>query len=260
MDVDIIGLSDRKIKFILSGVSPAFVNSLRRSMITEVPSLAIDDVNIYENTSVLFDEMLALRLGLIPLTSDLESYVIHSECSCEGGCPQCQVSITLSVEGPKTVYSNEMKSADPKVVPVDDNTPIIELKSGQKVVLEGIARLDIGKTHAKWQPAIACSYKNMPTITISKCDNCGAYIKASPRDIIAPNIAATIKNIVECSACHLCEDTCGLGGITIDSDSTSFIFSLESDGSIPAAELVQRAADVIKKKSKMLIKNLRDLT
>lgn len=210
MDVEIIEMSDRKIKFVLSSVSPAFANSLRRSMIAEVPSLAIDDVNIYENTSVLFDEVLALRLGLIPLTSDLESYVSHSECNCEGGCPQCQVSITLSVEGPKTVYSNELKSADPKVAPVDDNTPIIELMEGQKVVLEAIARLDRGKTHVKWQPAIACSYKNMP--------------------------------------------------ITIGSDSTSFIFSLESDGSIPAAELVQRAVDVIKKKAKILIKSLSDLT
>lgn len=147
MDVDIIELSDRKIKFVLSGVSPAFANSLRRSMIAEVPSLAIDDVNIYENTSVLFDEMLALRLGLIPLKSDLELYVSRSECDCEGGCPRCQVSIMLSVEGPKIVYSNELKSADPKVAPVDDNTPIIELKEGQKVVLEAVARLGLYLIH-----------------------------------------------------------------------------------------------------------------
>ncbi|MCD5409211.1 MAG: DNA-directed RNA polymerase subunit D, partial [Methanocellales archaeon] len=224
MDVEIIEMSDRKIKFILSGVSPAFANSLRRSMIAEVPSLAIDDVNIYENTSVLFDEMLALRLGLIPLTSDLESYVSPPECSCEGGCPRCQVSITLSVEGPKTVYSNELKSADPKVAPVDDNTPIIELKKGQKVVLEAIARLDRGKTHAKWQPAIACSYKNMPTITISKCDKCGACVEVCPRNILALDNTVTVQNSAECSLCRLCEDTCGLGAITIGSDSTSFIF------------------------------------
>lgn len=260
MDIDIIELTDRKTRFVVSGVSPAFANSLRRSMIAEVPSLAIDDVNIYENTSVLFDEMLALRLGLIPLKSDLSSYVLHSECGCEDGCPQCRVSITLSVEGAKTVYSKELKSADPKVAPVDDDIPIIELKEGQKVVLEAIAKLGSGKEHAKWQPAIACSYKNMPIITISKCDKCGACVDVCPSDILALDNTVTAQNSAECSLCRLCEAACGLGAIRIGSNSTSFIFSLESDGSIPVTELVQRAADSVKKKAKMLIKNLSDLT
>ena len=132
-NINIIELSDRRAKFILSGVSYAFANALRRSAIAEVPTLTIDDVNIYENTSVLFDEMLALRLGLIPLETDLDSYILHSECKCEGGCPQCQVSLTLNVEGPKVVYSGELKSSDPKIVPADEKIPIIKLIEGIKI-------------------------------------------------------------------------------------------------------------------------------
>jgi len=88
MNVEVVELDDRKAKFVLSGVTHAFANSLRRGMLAEIPTLAIDYVNIYDNTSVLFDEQLALRLGLIPLATDLDSYVLPSDCGCGGeGCP-----------------------------------------------------------------------------------------------------------------------------------------------------------------------------
>ena len=84
MEIDIIELSDRKARFVLSGVSTAFANAIRRSILSEVPVLAIDDVNIYDNTSVLFDEQLALRLGLIPLKADAKKYTFRELCKCEG--------------------------------------------------------------------------------------------------------------------------------------------------------------------------------
>ncbi|MDI6903411.1 MAG: DNA-directed RNA polymerase subunit D [Methanocellales archaeon] len=258
-NIDIIELSDRRAKFILSGISPAFANALRRSAIAEVPILAIDDVNIYENTSVLFDEMLALRLGLIPLKTDLDSYVLRSECSCKEGCPLCQVSLTLSAEGPKVVYSGELKSSDPKVAPADENIPIIELMEGQKVVLEAIAQLGKGEEHAKWQPA-TCSYKNMPTISISKCNGCGACVEACPKGILKLNDALTMTNELDCSLCHLCEDVCELGAIHVGSDPASFVFNLESHGSLPAEEVILRAADNIKGKIKRLTKCLSKLS
>src|SRR5665811_2527155 len=68
MDLKFLELTDRQARFIISGTTPALVNSIRRSLIADVPSMSIDDVNFYNNTSVLFDEMMALRLGLIPVS------------------------------------------------------------------------------------------------------------------------------------------------------------------------------------------------
>src|SRR6056297_16810 len=99
MEIDILELSDRSARFILSDVDAAFANGVRRAMLADVPTLAIDDVNIYNNTSVLYDEQLALRLGLIPLTTSLEDFVPQDKCACGGnGCPACTVSLTLSAE------------------------------------------------------------------------------------------------------------------------------------------------------------------
>ncbi len=74
MKLEIIDIKDRKAKFVLSEVTPAFANSLRRAMISDVPKMAIDYIDLYDNTSVLFDEMLSLRLGLVPLKTNADMY------------------------------------------------------------------------------------------------------------------------------------------------------------------------------------------
>lgn len=168
MDVKIVERGENEVQFMLSGVKVRFANALRRAMISEVPKLAIDDVNIHENTSLLYDEQLALRLALIPLKTDLSDYG-----------PDDRISLTLQAisperEGYMVVYSKELISADPKVEAACENIPIVKLISAereiggiksvahQKVALEAIARLGSGKEHAKWQPVTACSYKEMP--------------------------------------------------------------------------------------------------
>jgi DNA-directed RNA polymerase subunit D len=168
MDVKILERGENEVQFMLSGVKARFANALRRAMISEVPKLAIDDVNIHENTSLLYDEQLALRLALIPLKTDLSDYG-----------PDDRISLTLQAisperEGYTIVYSKELISTDPKVEAAFGNIPIVKLISAerevggiksvarQKVALEAIAKLGSGKEHAKWQPVTVCSYKDMP--------------------------------------------------------------------------------------------------
>ncbi|MEA1894816.1 MAG: DNA-directed RNA polymerase subunit D [Euryarchaeota archaeon] len=258
MNVEVVELDDRKAKFMLSGVTHAFANSLRRGMLAEIPTLAIDYVNIYDNTSVLFDEQLVLRLGLIPLKTDLDSYVLPSDCGCGGeGCPQCQVSLTLSVEGPKVAYSTELVSADPSVMPADA-VPIVKLAEGQRISLEAVARLGTGHDHAKWQAGIACGYKNMPHITVlEECDACGMCVDACPRGVLV--IADETVEVVDeraCSLCRLCESVCELDWIKVDTYPDSVIFTAESDGSMPITELIIRSADNIKERATALDKYL----
>ena len=105
MKLEILELSDRKAKFILSEVTPAFANALRRAMLSDIPKMAIDYVDIYDNTSVIFDEMLAHRMGLIPIKTNLGMYNLPDKCECNGaGCALCQVTFTLSAEGPCMVH------------------------------------------------------------------------------------------------------------------------------------------------------------
>ncbi len=251
MDIDLLELSERKARFVLSGVPASFANALRRSILAEVPVLAIDDVNIYDNTSVLFDEQLALRLGLIPLKADTKNYTLPEECTCGGaGCPSCQVSLTLSAEGPKVVYASDIISTDPAVRPTDATIPLVELKEKHKVVVEAIARLGTGRNHTKWQAGIACGYKNMPVVTIENCDGCGKCIEVCPREILKLN-GNSVKVIdeIECSLCRLCEEECDTGSISVSSDAESFVMTFETSGAMTAGELAIEAAHSIKKRA-----------
>jgi DNA-directed RNA polymerase subunit D len=239
MEIEFASLDDSLARFTLSGASAAFANAFRRAMIGEVPTLAIEDIRIYDNTSALFDEMLAHRVGLIPLKTDLSSYSTQENCSCGGaGCPGCTSTYTLSVEGPRTVMSSDLIPQDPKAAPVFDNIPIVKLTKGQKLVIEAKAILNTGRSHAKWQPTLVCGYKNHPVVSISDaCDACGLCVDECPRGILAvkgKKVQVVSGKLPDCSMCKLCERAClssGIGdepAITISAEKDRYIYMVES--------------------------------
>jgi DNA-directed RNA polymerase subunit D len=126
----------------------------------EVPVMAIDDVVIIENSSALYDELISHRLGLVPLKTDLDLFVLPELCKCESslGCVNCRVLLVLDVEAedkPLTVYSGDLVSDGDIVKPTSINIPILKLGPKQKIKLEAYAKLGQGKTHAKWIPTCA---------------------------------------------------------------------------------------------------------
>ncbi len=142
----------------LEGIDRAYANAVRRFCLAEVPAMAIDDVVILENSSVLYDETLAHRLGMIPIKTDLERYNLPEECDCGNplGCHKCRVLFVLDAKGKEkvsTVYSGDLVSEDREIRPVSETIPLVKLALGQTVKLEAYARLGKGKEHAKWQPA-----------------------------------------------------------------------------------------------------------
>ena len=268
MKISILEKKEQYLKMIVEDINPALANALRRVMIAEVPCLAIEDVWIVENDSPLYDEIIAHRLGLIPLKTDLESYVLPSQCGCEGeGCPQCQVAFTLNkeaIEGPITVYSGDLQSEDPEVGPASPNIPIVELVKGQKLVLEAYAKLGIGDEHAKWQPVTTCAYKYLPIIRIDyeRCEKCEACVSACPRQILSfKNDQVQIQNAMNCNFCMACEEACIAEpekAIQVSWHSTKFIFTVESSGALPAETIVLKACEILKGKLKTfqeLLKN-----
>ena len=155
--IKILESSDSHVKLLLKGIDRVYANALRRFAISEVPCMAIDEIVIHENSSVLYDEILAHRLGLIPLTTDLEGYILPQDCDCKTslGCTKCRVLLVLdavATDEVKTIYSGDLVSEDTRVKPYVDNIPIIKLAPSQKIKLEAYAKLGKGRHHAKWQP------------------------------------------------------------------------------------------------------------
>ncbi|MCP8304673.1 MAG: DNA-directed RNA polymerase subunit D [archaeon] len=158
MKLQILEHDEKKIKVIFKDIHRSYVNAIRRFAICEVPTMAIDEVVVLENSSVMYDELIAHRLGLIPLKTDLTRYFLPEECDCKSalGCPKCRVLLVLDVEAgnrTRVVYSGDLRSEDEFVKPVSDSIPIVKLAPKQAIKLEAYARLGKGKEHAKWQPA-----------------------------------------------------------------------------------------------------------
>src|SRR5690349_3899506 len=108
LKIEIRELTDRACKLVVSGVHPYFVNALRRTLVAEVPKLAIDKVTFYDNTSALFDEIISHRLGLLPIATDPSTLNMKGQTDAEGR-PSYLMRFTLTKEGPCTVYSSDLE-------------------------------------------------------------------------------------------------------------------------------------------------------
>ena len=156
--LEVVKKDSQKISVKLKGVPIQYANALRRICLNGVTIFAIDTVDIIENSSVLPDEGLAHRLGLIPITTDLSRFNEPSKCDCnsESGCSNCKVMLVLDTgesDVTRTVFSNELSSEDDSIKPVSDKISIVQLAPGQRVKIECYARLGRGTDHAKWNSA-----------------------------------------------------------------------------------------------------------
>lgn len=153
--ISVLKKDKTRVYFLMKGVSNVIANSLRRMIIEEVPTMAIEDVNFIKNSSALYDEVIALRLGLIPLKTDLKSYDLKEDCKCKDkGCSKCELHFKLKVVGPKDVYGEDLVCKDPKIKSIYPRMLICKLLKGQKLDLEAVAILGKGRDHAKWVPGL----------------------------------------------------------------------------------------------------------
>jgi DNA-directed RNA polymerase subunit D len=269
MRVNLLEKNDLTMRFIVDGINAPLANTLRRIILSEVPIMAIDDIIIYENSSVLHDEILALRLGLIPLKTDLDSYNLPEKCGCKSdlGCNRCRTILTLNVEadnGVRTVYSGDLIPEDPKVIPVSNKIPIVKLATGQKIRLEAYAKLGRGKEHAKWQPVSSCVYRYVPILKIddSRCDACGKCAEVCPRRVLAKE-GNRIKIVreMECILCNDCVRVCNKkpSPIQVSWDKNKFIFYIESTGALPVERIIFEALKIYEDKYSEFISQIEGL-
>lgn len=244
-----------KVTFILKNTTPQFANMLRRAVIGLVPAMAIEDVEFRKNTSALYDEVLAHRLGLIPLKTDVKSYSLQSECKCKGeGCARCTLQFTLKAKGPCMVTADELKSKDPKVKPAHPDMPIVELQKGQELELEATAILGIGKTHAKFSPALAW-YTYKPKITV----NNDTQKLAEYKDKYPPQIfkdGKIDKSLIEEKELWDACDGVNKDIVSIEYDQTTIIFNIEPWGQLTPYEIATLAIEHFQTSLEQLEKQL----
>ncbi|CAL1707555.1 unnamed protein product [Somion occarium] len=170
-------LKKDKVKFVLENVDLALANSIRRVMMADIPTIAIDMVEIESNTTVLPDEFIAHRLGQIPLVSTNcdEAIRYTRDCTCMDGCKYCTVILNLNVacnEEGKTmmITSNHLEVAlwGEEVDQIGKDEigvePILitKIRKGMELKVRCVAKKGIAKEHAKWSPCSAVGFEYDP--------------------------------------------------------------------------------------------------
>ena len=199
--LEIVNKDNQKISIKLKGISLQYANALRRICLNGIPIFAIDTVDIIENSSVLPDEGLAHRLGLIPIRTDLSRFNEPSKCDCqsETGCSNCKVMLVLDSgdsDVTRTILSNELTSEDELVKPTSDKIPIVQLAPGQRIKIECYARLGRGTEHAKWNSSniAVLTETNKEDERILTVESTGAL---KPEQIILAGVDELSNRLVE---------------------------------------------------------------
>jgi DNA-directed RNA polymerase subunit D len=228
------------LKLLVKGADITFLNSLRRSAMAHVPVLAIEDVSIYKNDSVMFDEMLASRIALVPLKTDPKSYK-HGD----------KTKVYLDVEGPKIVYSGDLQCADPKVEPVYKEIPLVKLAEGQRIKLEMVAVAGTGKEHAKWQPANV-SYAQLPKVKALTTNpkELKKIVESCPKNVLEIKAnKLVLKDPIECDLCGKCRDVAE-GKLELKYSDNEFVLIVESFGNMSNKDVLLAAIQALKEKAK----------
>jgi len=230
--VEFIERGDDEARFLVRNLEPAFANGIRRAMVADVPTLSIDEVRVVEDSSVMFDEQIAHRLGMVPLTTPPGEFDEDDV-----------VTLAIDVEGPDTAYSGDLVSSDGLVEPATDGIPIIELKEDQRLEVEADAVLDTGKSHAKHQGGVAVGYRHLQRVEV--VGDRGEFEDEEPQ---------VVRGVIE-------EDGELIPAEAFDNDLTNrydgeeievhdvpnaFVFEVETDGSMSVDDLVTEAVGTLR--------------
>ena len=246
--VKILDMRPEMVRFELSGTDVSMANSLRRMMIAETPTLAIERVYMYDNSTVLPDEVISHRLGLIPLKTTrrggMNSWNYAHSCDCEEGCDLCHVSLTCDVSfedlkeseevdddalvipvttanlvcSNKDVEVVDFASQDEKLRSYDKGIVLVKLGPGQKLKFEAHAIKGIAKEHAKWNPVSTVALKYDAVIKLNDRildqyseEEKDRFVNCCPAEVFRKDETSgvvTINDAQDCIFCKECIHTC----------------------------------------------------
>jgi len=282
MQIEIIKLDAEEIIFDLVGVDVSMANALRRIMLAEVPTVAIEKVYISNNTSIIHDEVLAHRMGLIPIKVDprklewlpegeeegteTDTVVFRYEVTCPtpgaGLSPEelqdyNYNALTRSLKWEPVGEQTEAFAGDPPR-PVHDDIVVAVLRPGQSIELEVHCVKGVGKDHTKFSPVATASYRLLPNITIPSAIthedaiNLKSLCPMNVFDIedIRGVPTATVARPRDCTMCRECIRKEGMAEkVHLKRVADHFLFHVESTGVMPPEEIVREAISVLKDKA-----------
>ena len=267
MKVKVLSAAPDSMRLLLEEMEPAYANALRRVLIADVPKMAIEDVEFhlgpiraedgkeYESVSPLFDEIIAHRLGLVPIPTDLALYNRREDCpSCHGeGCPNCTIIYSVNKRGPGLVTSADLEPiGDTKLRPTDSKIPIVKLGDGQAMLVYATAVLGTGKDHAKWQATHGVGYRYYPILkagsksldpldpAVPFCESHMVSTATEEDEVL--NLAS------DCKTCKKFMDQYKVDSVKAGSDPTRIVMEFETDGSMTTKAALMAGLDILSKR------------
>jgi len=216
-------------------VSESLANAIRRS-VEEVPTLAIDEVEIFKNDSALYDEFLAHRMGLVPLKTTSKM----------GAKTEIDLKLVKSGEG--TVYAGDLEGGAQVVY---EKIPLTLLREGQDIEIVATARLGTGVEHTKHTPGL-CYYRHLVDVTSTDA-RVGEIIERSKGMIAPEKKGKTVR-------CDLNEaEIDAITALDKDAvkDSEEILFFVESFGHLDAKDIIVAATEALSANLEMFEKALK---
>ncbi len=243
-----------RVLLLLEGSDEVFANTIRRLILEEVPTLAVEEVEIKDNDSALYDEMLALRLGLIPIKTDLGSYRLpQSPQEVEEKSAACTLQLTLKSTKKGLVYAEEAESADAKCTFVYPKMPVIKLLAKQKLNVTMTAVMGQGKVHTKWSPGYA-HYKQEPVIKLGKITDAERIAKACPDGVFTLKGSKLEVDAEKAYESNLLEQYAEMEkGITVEY-TDNILLTVESWGQLSWKEMLATSMEMLVEKIEQLEK------
>ncbi len=270
MKIHIVEMTPTRAELIISDTNPTFVNAIRRTIVSDVPKMAIDNVEFhlgpimdessnqaYESVSPLFDEMVSHRLSLVPVPTDFDHFNFRDKCSCGGeGCPSCVIMYSLNKKGPCTVYSGDLEPlGSDKFRVKDDLIPIVKLAEDQALLVYATAELGTGRQHAKWQATVGAGYRYHAQIEVDndKCDVGCSCADICPKDVLAKEgRKLVVKHPEKCNLCNSCVEMCEVDAIKVTGDPSKIVFRFETDGSAAAKDVLIKGLSMLEERFEQL--------
>lgn len=259
--VKILSISDRRISLYAENYPLPYMNALRRVILSDVPTMAIEYAYFHDNTTSVYDEMVAHRLGLVVLRSDeaLDKYKPPEECrDVEPPDPKCYAEFFLDVSVPSDntsgiyVKASDLALSDKSVAPVYPETPIVYVAPGQRIRFEAYARLGRGREHGKWSPASESSLRYLPVVEYypeKATPECLQCLSGYPEIVEAlkggkPGKMKLLGD-VNTGALRYCSETACRGAVSVAYEESGLILRVESTGSLRPERIIMEAIRVI---------------
>lgn len=288
--IELFSSTEEEVLFDIYGLDAPIANAIRRILLSEVPTIAVENVFVHCNTSIMHDEMLAHRLGLIPLKIDPRpfqswqkgdpvtadntvKFSLKAKCEFNRNAPRdgeappdvlykgSKVLSGAIVHVPFGGAEQDQLLGDEPPRPVHDDILLCKLRPGQEIHVEMDATKNIGKEHAKWSPVCTAGYRMLPEVTLTDAISgmdAQELVDLCPAKVFdIEDGFATVSRPRDCTMCRECvRGPKWQDRVELSRKRDHFIFDVESTGALPAPTLVSEAMAVLMRKCDQVLEGL----